>query len=397
MPSRATIAVAPTLVKWARVSAGLTVQKAARRAGIKAARLTEWEETAEARTTPRQLERLADACKRPVAAFFLPAPPTEPPPPLDFRIRPTADRPALSSTTLIAIRRTRRLQRLYADLDGDTRAAKTLPRLRLTDDPERAGGVMRAMLRVPPEASAGREPHEVLNLWRAAVEQRGVLVFQFGMPIREVRGFSLTDGVPAIVLNTKDHPHPRVFTLVHELTHLLVRQPGLCNPDEAIDVRQAIRTLGGETGRPFDAVEVFCNAVAGACLVPLDALLARPLVQAFQRERARLEDVVRDGVATFGVSRYVILRRLHTARALSQARYDQTVEVWRAEAGRAVPRRKRGGPAPAQRVVSELGRSFVSRVLRAHERQEITGADVADYLSIRLKHLPRVQALVATD
>ena len=381
MPARATIAITPAPVKWARESAGLSVERAAKRAGVRPERLTEWE-AREARPTPRQLESLADACKRPVAAFFLPAPPSEPPLPLDFRVLPAAERSALSPITLIAIRRARRLQRVYADLGDDTTVtAPTLPRLRLAQDSERAGSAVRELLGVPFDAAAGREPHDILSLWREAIERVGVLTFQFEMPLREVRGFSLTDGTPAIMLNTKDGPLPRVFTLLHELTHLLPQRPGLCNPDERIEVRQV------------DAVEVFCNAVAGACLVPADALLARPKVTAHRRGQARLEDVVRDGIATFGVSRYVILRRLRTARVLAEAQYQRTLETWGAQVQ--MPRKSRGGPAPAVRTVSELGRNFVSRVLRAHERQQITGADVADYLSIRLKHLPRVQALVA--
>ncbi|HET9315219.1 MAG TPA: helix-turn-helix transcriptional regulator, partial [Vicinamibacteria bacterium] len=65
---------------WAREAAGLTPQAAAKKIGVSPKKLAQWETPGAAeRPTPRQLEKLADAVKRPVATFFLPAPPVEPP------------------------------------------------------------------------------------------------------------------------------------------------------------------------------------------------------------------------------------------------------------------------------------------------------------------------------
>jgi len=386
MSKAATIEVSSSLLRWARESAGLSIDKAAKRTGIKPDRLAAWE-TRNARPTPRQIERLAEAYKRPVAVFFLPQPPTEAPLPLDFRVLPSGRRSTLSEATLLALRRARRLKQVYAELKHHLgeRAVPALAHVRLSHHPEQASRAVREMLAVSMEVLAGRTPHEVLNVWRGAVERLDVLVFQFGMPLAEIRGFSLAEGVPAIVLNTKDSPHARIFTVVHELAHLLLRRPGLCNPDETVEPR-----ADGD-------VEAFCNAVAGACLVPLDALLARGPVAALRRGRARLDDALADGVAAFGVSRRVILRRLLKARVVSEREYRRITRGWDEDARARPKKRSTGGPAPALRTVSELGRPFVSQVLHARERHEITDADVADYLSIRLKHLPRVQALVTSE
>ena len=54
----------------------------------------------------------------------------------------------------------------------------------------------------------------------------------------------------------------RVFTLLHEFTHLLLRQGGVC------DLVQTAENT------PDSRLEAFCNAVAGAALVPVRALLA---------------------------------------------------------------------------------------------------------------------------
>jgi transcriptional regulator with XRE-family HTH domain len=109
---RATIDVDVSLVRWARESAGLSVQAAAKKVGVKPDKFELWETAGvPERPTATQLERLADAVKRPVATFFLPEPPAEPPLPADFRKPPTAKAPApLSYAVRLAIRRARRLQ-----------------------------------------------------------------------------------------------------------------------------------------------------------------------------------------------------------------------------------------------------------------------------------------------
>ena len=52
------------------------------------------------------------------------------------------------------------------------------------------------------------------------------------------------------------------------------------------------------------------------------------------------------------------------------------------------------GPAPPRKCIQENGVPFVSLVLESYKKDKITYSDVADYLGIRLKHLPKVEQLV---
>ncbi|MGZ9034940.1 MAG: ImmA/IrrE family metallo-endopeptidase [Rhodospirillales bacterium] len=63
----------------------------------------------------------------------------------------------------------------------------------------------------------------------------GVLVFQATrVEMDEVRGFSIAEPVlPVIVVNRKDAPSGRTFSLLHEFTHLLLRRSGICDFDES--------------------------------------------------------------------------------------------------------------------------------------------------------------------
>ena len=58
------------------------------------------------------------------------------------------------------------------------------------------------------------------------------MVFQTGeITLEEMRGFTIAERrLPVIVLNAKDSPRGRIFTLMHELTHLMLGQDGVCDP-----------------------------------------------------------------------------------------------------------------------------------------------------------------------
>lgn len=125
---------------------------------------------------------------------------------------------------------------------------------------------------------------------------------------------------------------------------------------------------------------------------------AEPILPDFRRppgeEPPPLSGAAEQGARLFSVSRHVILRRVLSAQAIRRETYRRTVGAW--QAGRRPPRRKaKGGAPPYLMTVSELGARFVSRVLAAHERGLIGDSDVSDYLTLRLKHLDRVQELVA--
>jgi Zn-dependent peptidase ImmA (M78 family)/transcriptional regulator with XRE-family HTH domain len=383
VPKSPTIPVDGRLVKWARESAGLSDDSLAKKLGIKDRRkLTAWEAPgARADMTARQLERLADATKRPLAAFFLPEPPAEPVLP-DFRRPPGEQPPPLSGSSLMAIRRARRMQRVFGELAEEL--GEGLGLLSQTIAPEQhpavVAGEVRQVVGVSVDDQTGwKDAETALKVWRSRLEGLGVLVFQFAMPPDEVSGFSLATGMPTIVLNRKDHHSRRVFTLFHEWAHLLRGEAGLCEVAE-------------DEGGPQDA-EVFCNAFAGSFLVPMEALRESEPFALHAAHRLTAADAAEHGARLFSVSRYVILRRFLTAQAISRETYRRTVGAWEAE--RRPPKRKaKGGAPPYAMTVSELGRRFVSSVLTAHERGLIGDSDVSDYLTLRLKHLDRVHELV---
>jgi len=371
--------VKPELLRWARETAGLGVTEVARRLS----KVDRWEQGIE-RPTVRQLETLSDLYKRPLASFFLPTPPIEPPPPNDFRDLP-GDKPRmLSKKVRLAMRKARRTQRLYVELNEELAIARppSLPQISLSGEVETQAIDFRRFIGISlQEQFAWADAYEAFRRWRIATEAIGALVLQLNMPVIEARGFSLSEGpIPTIVVSSSDAIHGRIFTLFHELGHLLLNSGGICIPDPT------------GLAEPNQQVEQFCNHFAGAFLVPLDALRSQPNLNQLPSAPQELDERLERAARAFKASRQVILRRLLVAGVIRGELFRHTMNRWLSS--EPPPERGGGGQRPAAKVISQLGAGFVSRVLEAHGRGLITSGDLADYLSLNLKHLPALNKLV---
>jgi Zn-dependent peptidase ImmA (M78 family) len=384
MPVRAI--VTPEVLKWGRESAGLALDAAARRVPVSVDRLEDWE-AGTAQPTINQLRKLADIYRRPLSVFFLAdRPPTVDEDPHDFRQlpgRPPGEvSPALRFQLRLARERRKIVAELLRELDQAPPAFGIVATL--NDDPEALGARLRGRLGITLAAQQRwRQPYDALNGWRALIEAAGVLVFQASVEMEEMRGFSLADDpLPVIVTNTKDAPNGRVFTMLHELCHVTLRRSGVCEPEE-------------DRARPPEEqrVEVFCNQVAGAALIPRDDLLADEEVT--RHRGAAWDDEQLTLIARrFAVSKFVVLRRLLIAGRTSQAFYRAKHNEW-LRAARAADNEASGGiVTPDRRAVSEAGKTFIRLVLQSYYADRITLNDVSKYLRVRLKHLPKIERAV---
>jgi Zn-dependent peptidase ImmA (M78 family) len=375
--------VKPSVLRWLRESAVLGVEDIARRLGTSETAVQAWE-SGDRRPTLRTLEELSVFLKRPLAAFLLPQRPSEPPLPTDFRSLPGKGKLPMGRATRLAIREARRMQTVASDLTaqlGSPPRAR-IRKITLQTDPTAIAEVERTRLGIDLDEQAGwASAHAAFSQWRRAVEQLSVLVFQLPMPVQEARGFSLTDGgLPAIVVNSSDAITARIFTLFHEYAHLLLDAAGVCLPHEGAE----------DDGR----VEKFCNHFAGALLVPKAALLADERAKLIARAASVADTDLEQLAARFKVSKQVVWRRLQVCGLISTARYQAKLHRWQRQLPGAPRKKPSFGVSPARRCVGQKGRLFTSAVLEAKERDLITYSDVADYLSVRVKHLDGVQGLL---
>lgn len=388
MAKRIEALIRPELLIWARTTIGLEIARAAKKLQLSPGRLEEWER-GDSRPTMVQLRKLARIYKRPLGVFYLPEPPPDARPLHDFRRLPGKVAGVQSPELRFEIRRAHSRRELALDLYR--LASNPLPTFTLSanpsDDPEPVGTAIRDALGIRYEDqirwSGGHEP---LNAWRSALEKAGVLIFQATtVLVVEIRGFSIGETpLPAVVVNIKDSPRGRTFTMLHELTHLMLHEGGLCDTLEE----------GGR--RPEDQrVEVFCNHVAGAALVPRQHLLTEELVREKPRRAEWADDEIARLARRYGVSREVLLRRLLIFERIPKTFYDRKARQYHEEYEEQARQHPAEGFAPPHLMaISAVGPFFARLVLSSYYQEYITASEVSDFLEVRLRHLSKIEASV---
>lgn len=374
--------IEPKLLIWARESSGMAVAMAASKIKVPETRLREYE-TGQMRPTIRQLELLANVYKRPLAAFFLPEPPaSEPEGALpDFR-RPSAKNKGRTPELTFQIRHARFRReialQLYEELQEAVPPSLDL-KVQLTDEPKDVAIKIRTLFEITPAMQfAWKDEYEALRAWRTALEDNFVLVFQARrVAVDEVRGFSLaTFPLPVIAVNSADAVTARIFSLMHEFCHLLLRQEGMC------DLKESLHFSDGTK------VEAFCNAVAACVLVPEELMK----IDLKNYSLTDIEDTTKSLARKYWVSQYVVLRRMFSLKLISSAVYSKFAAIFENRK----PAKKSGGAVPQHTLaLSSCGRLFPRIVMESYASDLITGADVAEYLSLKTKYFDQVkEALV---
>ena len=388
--------IKPELLIWARQSAGFDLDAAAAKLRVGGDRLRSWE-SGEARPTIAQLRMAAKVYKRPLAIFYLPEPPFEFQPLRDYRRLPDAQLGQLSPALLAVIRRAHSVREAALELrELADEPVGVAPKLdQGTTDPEQFGTAARALLGVTlAQQAAWRDPRRALNAWLDAISGLDVLVLQAqSIPVQEMRGFSIsTERLPVVVLNGGDFPRGRIFTLLHEFAHVLLHADGVC---DALPRRQA--------HGPTDEVEIFCNQVAAAALMPLGAFRAEPALKNSPADGRWTESTIRSLSEKYSTSQEAIVRRLYSVGLADwdflqekEAEYRAAYKEFREEQKRKRREEERsGGPSYYRMKVRDLGRGFIESALDAYHRRAITGSDLSEYLEIKLNGLSKLEAELA--
>ncbi|PIW68819.1 MAG: hypothetical protein COW10_00460, partial [Candidatus Omnitrophica bacterium CG12_big_fil_rev_8_21_14_0_65_42_8] len=140
--------------------------------------------------------------------------------------------------TYLAIRKARRFQysaiELIKELGEESK--KLSIKANLSDNPETLAEKMRIQFGVKEFPSSVYFTKEAaLDEWIKTLENNGILVFQISITMnKKIRGFSLIDeDIPVVVLRRSDETSAKIFTLFHELAHLLLREGGICDLEES--------------------------------------------------------------------------------------------------------------------------------------------------------------------
>jgi Zn-dependent peptidase ImmA (M78 family)/DNA-binding XRE family transcriptional regulator len=395
------------LLVWARESAGYRIKEAAKKIGTPTHRLISWEK-GELEPTLIQLRKVADVYKRPSAIFYLKTPPEDIRIPHDFRRYPTEPERSISPPSLFEIRKAHfrrnialRLSEYISDIPQ-----KIINTATLNSNIEDLAFEIRKLLDVSlgKQFAWNRPDHsDALNYWIDVIENLGILVFQTAYPTkipeeykREISGFCIKEKeFPAIVVNRNDWKNRRIFTLMHEMAHLMLDTESMCDLKEYEDY------LSDD-----QKVEIFCNEFAASVLVPKNSFLNEPLVLS----QTQWEDNdIKQLSDKYSISREVIVRRLLSFKRVTRDFYlkkrdeyddfaNQLREKREIEKRRMKEKDKTSsvGETTPQKIIRTNSRLFQSIVLSAYYHEEITSCDLAEYVGVDIKHLDKIEKRVFT-
>jgi len=371
------------VLRWARESAGLTIDEVVQKMNRK--RITyemieSWEQSFEA-PTYSQLERLAyEVYKRPLAIFFFPEPPQEITAKQSFRTLPEYEIQRMPVKMRFLLRKAQSFQlNLYDLYDGVNPSEKKITKdlgFSTHISAKEMSETVRQYINIDIETqNSFGDPENALKEWRKILEGFGLFIFKDAFQSDEFSGFCLYDDkFPVIYVNNSKPFTRQIFTLFHELAHLLFKTGGI---DTKIE--DYLDYIDGDEER----IEIICNSFAGEFLVPSEHFC----------QKARGITVDDESISSlaniYHVSREVILRKFYDLDRIDQDFYSKKVREWRmAESSASTGS---GGNYYFTKG-AYLGSKYIEKAFSQFYQNRITTERLADYLGVKVKNISGMES-----
>ena len=362
--------VNPEILKWARVTSGLTLEEAVKKLGLIPTKENSSLERLAAleagKITPTRamLKKMEKSYRRPLLTFYLKDIPCKSPRKEDFRTLPnstTAIDVGLVDAVVRDIQARQSSVRSCLEIVGEARSLSFIGSMNNNDGVHSMVNSIKETLEFNLEAFRGkRKPQEAFAYFRTAAEEAGIFVilidnlgsYHSTIKVETLRGLALSDEIaPFIAINANDSPRAYSFTLAHELAHLWLGNTGVSS--------------GAITHK---TIETFCNDVASEFLLPneeINKLQVKPN-SSLKEIMAQIRDFATDHM----VSNTLVAYKLHRVGALSLPIYQELHVTFRKfylthkEAEKEKSINKGSGPTYYNIRKHRLGKSLIKFVER---------------------------------
>jgi Zn-dependent peptidase ImmA (M78 family) len=380
MKENSIIPVNHEVLIWARDAIALNRSAASERTGISLKRLTQLEQ-GEKKPSLDELKELSKVYKRTVATLLLAKLPKEKPLPKDCRTIDSKDLGKYHEKTIMAIRKARALAFSLVDLKKDAGIAiqHFLYKASLQNNPAEIANKLQKELNLS-EIRALENTNHVLDAYIEKVESLGVAVFQLSLTQDGLRGFSMVDEVVPIIGIKRggEQATAKIFTLFHELGHIVLNAGGLCDLSENSSLQ----------------IEKWCNAFAAEILIPTSELLQMDIVKEQSTRGEKIwskKDLIKLSYH-FHVGPLSILRSLLENGLTTTEYYIDRHKAWNKPSfGR--PKHPEGRNV-AKETIKEKGRTYISLAFTAFDQNRIDLKDLSDFLGVKLSYIPKTRQLL---
>lgn len=381
----------PEIFAWARNTAGLSADEAARALGFNntrdrsAAERLKALEAGDEQPSRSVLLRMAKAYRRSLLVFYLSEPPRAGDRGQDFRTIPGAPPPLYNPVLDALIRDIRGRQTIVRDLleEAESQPVNFVASASMNDPARELANRIKERLQLSLDEFRRQATVELsFSYLREKIEAAGVCVLLLGnlgshhtnISVDIFRGFAIADPIaPFIVVNDQDARPAWAFTVLHEAVHLWLGTTGV-------------------SGATFEArIERYCNDVAGQILLPTAEIRTLAHLQ-----RAPLNEIV-DTISTFAsswkISRAMVAYRLLRADVIGEARWRQLADHFRQEWIDSRGKREEtdsnesGGPSYYVVRRHRLGNALMEIVRRSLGEGTLTYTKAAQVLGVKPRNV----------
>ncbi|MDR1166825.1 MAG: ImmA/IrrE family metallo-endopeptidase [Deltaproteobacteria bacterium] len=206
------------------------------------------------------------------------------------------------------------------------------------------------------------------------IEDKNIFIQNFrAKNLETARGIAIYDRIlPIIGVNIKDKYPAKLFTIFHELVHILIKNITICS--------------NIEYGKTSDKEEIYCNLVAAETLAPRKLIFAE--LRDNNIQSPQLKDI-NEMSAKFHVSNEVIIRRLYDFKIINKEQYFRFISTLKMVTKQLKENNKdknKGFNNYKYTLVDSNSQKLCVALLNCFTRGFINKFDIGDYLDFDYKY-----------
>ena len=371
----------PEIFRWARETAGLSVEDAASGLGITHSDKLLSIESGNEPPSRAILLKMVKQYRRSLLTFYLSAPPKQGDRGEDFRTV-VENRTIESDANLDALIRDLRARQSLVRSTLEDEESESLDFIGSTNLSQGVAATVTAIQNLLQidinEFRKQRRAEDAFSLLRDRAEACNIFVLLIGnlgshhsaIPVETFRGFAIADKIaPFVVINDQDSKTAWSFTLVHELAHLCLGTTGI-------------------SGAPSEkAIEQFCNDVAGEFLLPEAELKLLVLPNPWQVDSSIA--AISKFAAERNLSRAMVAYKLYRAGKIPFVQWQKLdsklKELWAKEKAlnKAKPKESESGPSYYVVRRHRLGKAILEFANRTISSGALSPVKAAKVLGVK--------------
>lgn len=339
-----------------------------------------------------QAKKYAHLCKRPFALLYLSNPPKNFKIMTEFRRLNSSINNPLSYKLIDIINDTAKKQEFIKELYIEWWESRInfIGKHKINDDIKIVANTIRNIFDFSYEEYLKTSQQNVLNTRIHKIENKNIFIFRdSNIEIEECRWFTIIDKyAPFIFINSNDSKWWQLFSLIHELVHILINQDSIINRDN--------------NNNFIEPIEIYCNKVAAEVLVDSSSFNEYfKNKNIIDIEESELISLITQASKKFKVSPEVIARKLLDNKKIKSTEYTKLRAIYHndwlknKEMQKAKAKESNNGPDYYRTKLVKTWYAFTKSILEYYDSGKILSTDVSSILWIKINKLNKMRLIIA--